>query len=78
MRFCVESITKYNPIVTAPAITRLKTINSANMIVMLYTLVVATRCQFQFIPKKNLAPNLWTHSGSQKLVGIHARPIIIV
>lgn len=53
IRFCVAFVTKYRPIVTPPAITKLNT-------------------------KKNLAPNLCTHNGSHRLVGMHASPMISV
>lgn len=34
--------------------------------------------QIWLLPKKNFAPNRWTHNGNQKLVGMQLNPMIIV
>lgn len=71
-RFCVELLTKYNPTVTPPATSRLKTerksqLNWGTVINLSINLL-----------KKNLDPNRWTQRGSHKLVGMQTRPMISV
>jgi hypothetical protein len=70
-RLEIVELTKYNPKVTAPATSKLKTAQNSISCVF-----------FGFfwgsLPKKNLAPNRCTHRGNQKLVGIQAKPMIKV
>jgi hypothetical protein len=71
-RLEIVELTKYNPKVTAPATSKLKTAQKALVVFFL---------DFFFwgcLPKKNLAPNRCTHRGNQKLVGIQAKPMIKV
>lgn len=51
-KFCVESVTKYNPIVTALAISKLKTIKN------IFNNFSRNYCRHRIVPKKNFAPSL--------------------
>lgn len=39
---------------------------------------VSSDMSWRFVPKKNLVPSRCTHNGNQKLVGMHASPIMMV
>lgn len=91
IKFSRELCTKYNPIVTAPATTKLNTewrkrktdeirkeTSNANRLNGSLWMIFRKFWSQNELPKKNFAPKRWTHSGNQKLVGIHANPIIIV
>lgn len=77
IKFSNELCTKYNPIVTAAATTKLNTVNGKLKKIYFFQ-EIRFWAYFKCVPKKNLVPSRCTHSGSQKLVGIHAKPMIMV
>lgn len=76
IRFCKDVWTKYNKIVAILATTILNTEKFEKKMKNYYD--GSTVMRKRDILKKNLAPNLCTHIGNQRLVGMHANPMINV